>query len=130
METHLRTGQNGSIVGFLVVGVLLVALAAGGVYLVQQRNSNAPAEESGSRTGAPTTSSEQQAESGGSSDNQRTTNSTPSVSPNASVDHAEGLPETGPVDSLATILMSAVLAGAITAYMQSSAQRRFVNQQY
>lgn len=106
MKMNLRTNQGGSIAGFMLIGVVLVVIAVGGVYYLQNR--------SNSSTTAPGTT--------GTTDkkDEKTTKSTKKDdSPKPIGQRADNLPQSGPADTLVSIVAIAVLAGLATAYLQS-----------
>jgi len=116
MKIFSGTSQGGSVANFLVIGIVLIALAAGGVYFLQQREAETPAKQPAVPI-APTEQAEKQKKSG----NQNQTKKKPSNKSTKSQKERKNaaLPQTGPADSLAVILASAVLAGLSVAYIRS-----------
>ncbi len=115
MDKNFATSQGGSVAGFLIIGFILVVLALGGVYFVQQREN--------SETTKP------EAATAGTADkktNTKTTKPAPvkvvtdgKKSNSSGVQGGTTLPETGPADGLLAVLMSATVVGFSVAYVQS-----------
>lgn len=119
MKTQTRTSQGGSVVSFLVIGVVLVVITLGAIYFAQQRGQHA-----GQPTVSPSPSPSAQP------------SSSPSASPNPSVSPAPQsssaaptpssapqtghMPTTGPADDLLlSALPGAILVGVSIAYLRS-----------
>lgn len=131
--SQTRTSQGGSVVSFVVVGIVLVALVIGGIYLLQHRSgspevvktnaptastssSSAPAP-SNSKTPAPSKSA-QPATPAPSSSPAPTSTPVPTSAP-----APENMPATGPSDMLPGGIMAAILLGLAVAYAQSRTAR-------
>lgn len=140
---YKRTNQGGSVAGFVVVAIILVALVGGGVYLVNQRQSSEVATQPGASNGnqsqensdqqgagAPSGSNNsQQGASGGtnSGGSGSGNGSTPTGTPNQAATPTTGtghLPTTGIVDDGLRILAVALLIGTATAYVRSVMQKQ------
>lgn len=127
----MRSNQRGSVVGFVIVGVVLASAVAGGVYFVNQRDKQAPAQPATSvqqPTPAPQSSNEKNSnsstkESTG-SQSTGTSNRTQGSTPTTGVDRGDSshLPSTGPADQALQLIAFGALAGAGTAFIRS--QRR------
>lgn len=130
-----RTNQGGSVVSFVVVGLILAAVVAGGVYMVNQRNSQettqapndgstqAPADdkEKSPETNQPGTASP---EVDGQKQNGSQAPTTGYVTPpttgvSGTTSEKGGLPTTGPADTLVQILALGILTGSIVAFIYS-----------
>jgi hypothetical protein len=142
--------HRGGVLGFVLVGVLLLALVAGGIYLVRHQliaNNPTSGKESTDKTAAPaaprtTTDSSDKADDStknqSSSDLEKALQSQSEAEKKAKAQKeaqekqvaassasqsntAAHLPETGPGDTLATIVGAMFLAGTIFAYVRSRA---------
>ncbi len=80
-----RTGQGGSILGFIIAAVVLTAFLVGGVYLVHTQPQPTPAP-----TQLPSANSE-----------------------------SHQLPQTGPEQTLVTMIVLAVFSGTFVSYVRS-----------
>ncbi len=113
MKNKIIMSQGGSVAGFLVVGLILVALAGGAIYFVQQRGVG-EVEKPVDIVKTPS-STEKKA-----NDKENKPASTPaSSSENGVKNKGTTLPETGPADGLAGIAISALVVGFFVAYIQS-----------
>ncbi len=105
MKMNIRTNQGGSIAGFMLIGVVLVVIAVGGVYYLQNRSNNSTVPQTTGTTDKK---------------DEKTTKSTKKDdSPKPIGQRADNLPQSGPADALVSIVAIAVLAGLATAYLQS-----------
>jgi LPXTG-motif cell wall-anchored protein len=112
----VRTNQGGSVLGFIVVGVVLAALFIGGVYLARHQTvapvagqSQPPKESPVAQPSTPNKSSDQPSP--------QPSQTTPSsTSPAAS---ASQLPQTGPTETLGALLGIGFLTSLIVAYYRS-----------
>ena len=129
--SEARTNQGGSVVSFVVVGIVLVALAAGGIYLLKHR-----AGDSSSHV-AKTSMSPSPVSSGSVSPNSSSVapspqpSSTPSPSPSSkpSASPSPTIPKTGPSDLLPSGLVAATVIGSLVAFIQSRrARQQLLNQ--
>lgn len=123
-----RTNQGGSIVGFVVIGAVLILGSAGLLYWVSHRDAPAtktpevsvPTATENSdkeKTETPTTS-----ESDGNkedTDNARTRETPSPSTPDSTDDEVEEIPQTGPADTLMQLLAIGLLAGLVAAYVRS-----------
>jgi cytoskeletal protein RodZ len=137
---HAHTNQSGSVVSFVVIGVVLIALVAGGVYLLQHRDDKQAKVQSPSPvavtssapvpSSAPTSSPKTSTTPAPSKSTQPSASPKPSVSPQAPivkapvVPGANGLPATGPSDSIPGGFAAAILLGTTVAFVQSQRARR------
>ncbi len=116
------TSQGGSVAGFLVVGAVLLALALGGVYFIQQRDDNAT-----TNTGS---SSSPKVDKDTVEDKSKKTPSSEKRNSSSAVDDnnsGRSLPETGPMDSLYNLIAVSALTGFAVAYVQSNVRQRTIN---
>ncbi|MDB5184124.1 MAG: hypothetical protein JWO07_805 [Candidatus Saccharibacteria bacterium] len=135
----IRTNQGGSVVSFVVVGVILVGLVAGGIYLLRQRNDNADKTPVATTSKAPTTSPSKSAAPSSPAATPAPTKSTqPASQPPASNQKAAAgtvtppstpsspavIPQTGPSDMIPSGIAFAALLGATVAFSQSVRARR------
>ena len=113
-----RTNQGGSVLSFVIVGVLLAGLLVGGVYLVNRQSAGQPPapvvqkpqekpnESQSPPPAEPGTSqpspSANMPESGGTTDNNVTE-----------------LPTTGPKETLGSLIIIGLLGGIIVSYLRS-----------
>lgn len=125
MINYARTNQGGSVVTFLVVGAVLVAVTLGGVYFVQQRGS-APVATPPSPSPSSSPSVSQSTAPSASPRPSTSASPRPSASPAPTSHPTTGtaptthLPETGPADDLVlAIIPTALLVGAAVSYIQS-----------
>lgn len=126
----VRTNQGGSILNFIIVGVVLALLVVGGAYFIRQKTRVAPEQVPAP---APTTvtppetdhskdsdsTNKQPVPSTGSEKKQPSSRqqSTPAASDKSA--KTKELPHTGPVQSLSTILGLGVLSYVAVAYVRS-----------
>lgn len=124
---HQRTNQGGSVVAFVIIGVVLASVVGGGVYLVNQRNKQ-------TGTSQPSTSqptaNPQETPSNGSSSTQpqpssQAQNNPASTGVTQAPQSSHQLPATGPAeDAFLSLIAIASLTAAITAYARSKARKR------
>jgi len=125
----VRTNQGGSVLGFVIIGGVLALLLIGGVYFVRQQSEATP-----SRGLSPTPTENQPREeqstpteetppnnNENSNAEEEANNSRPQSEtlPGGGATNTTELPQTGPAESLATVLLLAVLAGMGTSYVRS-----------
>lgn len=114
MKHQTIMSQGGSVVGFLVVGLILVSLAGGGIYFVQQRGAG-EAKKPIDIVKTPSSTEKKP-------DVKKNKPSSATISPDESVvksNNTATLPETGPVDGPAGIIAGALIVGFFVAYIQS-----------
>lgn len=129
---HKRTNEGGSVVTFVIVGAVLAAVVAGGVYLVNQRGEdkrtnqptpagqNQPSGQTPNPTTTPSPTQPQPKPNTGSQAPQTGQTSTPTTGVNSSAPASDGnLPTTGPVDDGIRLLALSILIGMATAYVRS-----------
>lgn len=125
-----RTKQGGSVLSFIIVGIVLLGVLAGGVYLykhvwapgAQTQTASKPTSPSESTPPAPNDNSSQSSGgSSGSSNSSSNSSSTPPAQPQPSPapQSSSQLPTTGPADTLGTMLVLGAITAAASAYMQS-----------
>lgn len=131
---HTRANQGGSVVSFIVIGIVLVALVAGGIYLLQHRDSNTQTGPISTKSTSPSPSTVAVKPSSSAS---------PSASPSPSKSTAaqppatnqktdsgankvpvQPLPKTGPSDLTAGGFVAAILAASAASFVQSVRARR------
>lgn len=127
----MRSNQRGSVVGFVIVGIVLASSVAGGVYFVNQRDKQAlnqptAAAQQPAASPQPSKTSSDSDKSSEESTSRQSTNGATSgrgqtSTPTTGVD-ANHLPSTGPADQALQLIALGVLAGALTAFIRS--QRR------
>lgn len=122
--SQMRTNQGGSVASFVIVGIVLVALVAGGIYTLRHRTATDTPTGVGTNSPAPSPVS---------SDSKAPTPSkSASPSPSASPQPTESpaptpaptdMPATGPSDLLSSGIIGAILIGSLTSYAQSRRAR-------
>jgi len=131
-----RTNQGGSIVGFVIIGAVLVLGSAGLLYWVSHRDAspiktpevNVPAatEKDGDKNSDQTKPEPSTPDTTKEDTNNAPTGETqPTPGSTPTTDTAvEQIPQTGPADTLMQLLVVGLLAGTIAAFIRSR-QRRF-----
>lgn len=141
----VRTNQGGSILNFIIVGVVLAVLLIGGAYYVRQKTqtsadtASAPAPSADQKTNSSQNSSKKQPAPSQSSDasKDKTTNgddkktapaqtSAPAQAPASSTPPAatsNQLPQTGPGQTLSSIVALGLLGYMTVAYLRSRRAR-------
>lgn len=123
----VRTSQGGSILSFIIIGVVLVLLLVGGAYFVRQKTQSP----SGN---APVTTSPQ-TKAPAASDNKNTSDKNGAASPDSSSKQAVSpdttdksaasggssnhLPQTGPTETFSALVVLGLVSGVVTAYIRS-----------
>lgn len=128
MGMRARTNQGGSVASFLIVGGVLLAVVAGAVYFLQNRQENP------SPSPTVTTSDKPQATKSASPSGSSEPTKSPTPSPRTSTPpaptqkngnpNADNMPATGPEDTLSGGFVVAALVGSMTAYIQSVRLKR------
>ncbi len=120
---QMQTRQSGSVVSFLLVGVVLVGLVAGGIYVLQKRSNDTPPDSPATthKPAEPSSTSDKKPEK---TPAKTSPSSTPKQTPSKSaapspVPGAATIPDTGPSDIIPAGTMFAVLFGTTIAYVQS-----------
>jgi flagellar biosynthesis/type III secretory pathway M-ring protein FliF/YscJ len=116
----VRTNQGGSVLGFIVVGIVMLLLLVGGIHVVRQQLTQP---EQVQDTANQSQGSDDQQEEGARQDNQ----SDISEQANSPEDHpfestsntASELPQTGPVELFGTLLALGLLGGVAVSYLRS-----------
>lgn len=114
-----RTNQGGSVVTFLIVGGILVAVVVGGIYAVQRRSQETPSPS----PVVSTSPSASPSPAGTSVPNPTTNPGSQSTQPPASVPQGSTIPSTGPSDDFISVVAFAVLSGLLVAYVRSRRSR-------
>lgn len=122
---HTRTKQSGSMVSFLIVGVVLVGLIASGLYILNRRHTADTTHKdpiattnkvsTSPESSKPTVSSSVTPVPSKSSTPAPQAQKQPATTPPA----GSPLPQTGPSDNLLSSLALATLLGVTVAYVQS-----------
>lgn len=109
-----RTNQGGSVLSFVVVGVILAGLLVGGIYFVNQQTSQPP------------TPVSRQPEKSANKDDKQTKKQTPPAAepgnkPQSETDTntATELPATGPTELVGSLIVLGLLGGVVTSYLRS-----------
>lgn len=124
-----RTNQGGSVVSFLVVGVVFVVIIIGAVYALQHRKSSTPSSSpiaTTSKAPSPSTTTPNSSVAPAPTPSENSQNN---GSENSSTNSTDGLstttmPQTGPSDMMPGAGVIAVLTGMIIAFVQSVRARR------
>ncbi len=125
-----RTKQGGSVLSFIIVGIVLLAALAGGVYWYRQvfvphtapevsTKPASPSDTSDSTKNSNSSQSSDQSKPKPSDSSSNSTNSAPSQPATPAPQPSSQLPKTGPADTIATMLILGVLTAATAAYGQS-----------
>lgn len=135
----VRTNQGGSVLSFVVVGILLLAIFAGGAYLARQymhpspemptelpgerpQQSSPPEEKSSEQPVSDSQKDDSQKEEAERPQEESKPRSDASGETPASKDNGDGhttLPETGPAQMLASLLAAGLLSVAAVSYLRS-----------
>lgn len=122
-----RRIESGNVVGFVLVGALLLAVLVGGIYVLRHGNSgsvavtntNSSAPKSSPSSSSDTTSNTSTASDQALRDALNSQSSSTSNSSNTSATTSSSLPTTGPEDSLMPMLAVGLLTGVSFAYIRS-----------
>ena len=129
----VRTNQGGSVLGFVIIGGVLALLLIGGVYFVRQQSEAVP-----DRGIAPTPTESQPREEQSTPTEETPPNNNENSNAEENASNARPqtgtlpgggsstseLPQTGPAESLAAIIILASIAGLGTSYIRSRRQLR------
>ena len=130
----VRANQGGSVLSFLIIGGVLVALLIGGVYFVRNRANDTVARATTDQQKKSDSSHETTTTK---SDDKKADNKTTETKPDTAKQEAPApkpstpptvsrpaeLPQTGPAEAFIAMLGASLLAGAATAYYRSRSQR-------
>lgn len=111
----VRTNQGGSVLSFVIIGVIMAAILVGGVYVVRQQTLQ-PATETPQEVieeppaTTPTEEAEKEAEK---PQKEKAAQQTPQA------EEEVELPQTGPAESLVTLIAVALLGFTATSYIRS-----------
>lgn len=115
--------QSGSVVSFLIVGIVLVGLVTGGLYMLHRQGTDRsmPNGPVATTSNKPASSPSQQAETSPSKSPAPSKSTKPESSKSPTVPTAPRtpLPETGPADNMLSGIAFAILLGVSIAYIQS-----------
>jgi LPXTG-motif cell wall-anchored protein len=110
-----RSNQGGAILGFIVVGVILLATLLGAVYFVSHQNAGQTMPEAPQQT--PVKKPENKPS------NDKAVDANPKKEDaNVQTPSTAELPQTGPAETLGTVLIFGVLSGALVSYLRSRRQ--------
>lgn len=117
----VRTNQGGSVLSFVLVGIVAIALLVGGVYIIRQQSAQ-PTE----MPTPATTDKPQQTKKPASSDNQASnkqdTASKPpqqAAPPPANSVPADKLPQTGPGETFGSMVVIGLVCAVVVTYLRS-----------
>jgi cytoskeletal protein RodZ len=121
----VRTKQGGSVLAFIVVGILLLALLSGGIFWISRQNKEthmppaAPqvsqdSHPSGGSTSAPSIQNHDARQES----QESTSSSTPAQLPSGDKASKE-LPETGPRETVIASIALGLLSGVTVSYLRS-----------
>lgn len=128
MYPNGRTNQGGSVLVFAIIGVVLAAAIVGTVYFVRQQGEQVRSDTPLFEMPEATPESPAPVEDGDEATSEDTTQGTPKTVPGRSdaesgddttTKNPSDLPETGPAETLMTILVVAMLVFVSTSYYQS-----------
>lgn len=111
-----RTKRSGAVLGFIVVGVILVAALAGGVYFISRQSAEQPMPE------APRQVPTKQPEKKPTQDKDKAVDATPKQEDSSSRVVTSQLPQTGTTETIGTILALGAISGVTTSYLRSRRQ--------
>ena len=122
----VRTNQGGSVLGFIIIGVVLALLFIGGAYIIRQQVERsvtsgpikAPEEQKPQPQPQPPQNDKQPDKT------PDTTTPLPQTPPSPTPSTKNELPKTGPAETAGVLLALALLAGASASYVQSRRQLR------
>ena len=123
MDNNTRTKEGGSVITFVVVGIILAVLVIGGVFTVHKSGQEKPLV-SPSKSTQPSTSISPSKTPTATTQPSRKPSPTPVRPPVTSTAPKTSLPTTGPADNVVHMLMIAGLIGVSVAYVQSYRARR------
>lgn len=106
----VRTKEGGSVLGFVLIGVVLVALFLGGVYFVRQQTGQPP------ETTQPQPVPQEIPGPQPNGEQPQPTESAPSTDTQNTQGH---LPQSGPREAISTALAMGAIAGVGLAYVRS-----------
>lgn len=109
-----RTNQGGSVLSFVIIGIVLAGLLVGGIYFVNQQ------------TGQPSAPTMKQPEKPANKDDGQNKKQTPPPAepatkpqPEAGANTTAELPATGPKELIGSLITLGLLSGVITSYLRS-----------
>jgi len=114
-----RINQRGALLGFIVVGVILIGLLVGGVYFVSRQSAPAPTPTS-TTTPAPTKQPENKPENTSAVDTRQ--QQAAQAAPQAAPETAVQLPHTGPTEAIGSVVALGFLSLTTLSYLRSRRQ--------
>lgn len=111
-----RINQRGAVLGFIVVGVILVGLLAGGVYFVSHQKNTMTASQTPNPT--PLKPDEKPSANTPTPAQHKDDSSSPAVTPPSTAE----LPQTGMTETLGTVLGFGIISGTLVYYIRSRRQ--------
>jgi uncharacterized surface anchored protein len=117
----VRTNQGGSVLSFVAIGVLIVALFIGGAYVVRQRVTQPEPGMVPAQKITPSEPEKQQSKVPESQDKKAPQNSKEqsSGSQPSDTNGTSELPQTGPAGSLASLFVVGLLSAMVVSYARS-----------
>lgn len=112
----IKSKQSGAVLGFIVVGVILVAGLVGGIYFISHQSAEQPMPE------APPQSPVSQPEKKPSQDKPVDASPKDSKEENSSGQSTTQLPQTGTTETIGAVIALGLLSGVATSYLQSRRQ--------
>lgn len=127
MRGRYQGGENGSLAGFIIVGVLLALVLVGGIYGLNRYNAQKASEETATsqddkKTEDTSKNNDQTAKKDDSdkSTSSGSDNTQPDIPKDSSTStNSNALPETGPSDVITTMVTIALLAFAAAHFVQA-----------
>lgn len=127
----VRTNQGGSILGFVIIGGVLALLLVGGVYFVRQQLTTPPSDTETSPQPQPEATPENNEGQGEQSPAPQPETTMPGQQEEQSEAQealpgggAGELPQTGPTETFAAVMIFFVLTATVTGYLRSRRQLR------
>ena len=117
----VRTNQGGSVLRFIIIGVVLAAFLIGGVYVVRQQAGSAQPQAPANQPQAnqpPEKPEERQATNPPPATNTPASNENQPI-PSAGVPTSNVLPQTGPVEAFGVFIALGLLIGVGLSYLRS-----------
>lgn len=119
----VRTKQGGSVLVFIIGGVLLAALLGGGIYWISRQNeshtASMPTPPAPQQAPAPSLTQPRQPPRQQQEKEQPSSDPTPTQLPSNGSEPSAELPSTGPSGSIASALVLASLSGLVVSYLRS-----------
>lgn len=121
----VRTDQGGSVLGFVVIGIVMAALLVGGIFVMQRQNTPRPTPTPQQPTQQPEEqkpvekpSEQKEKPAPAPQPAPQQDQQTPAQLPSNNVTSHE-MPQTGPVETLASAIAVLFVSGAVISYVRS-----------